>query len=102
MASAAVTSKGQITIPAKVREDLGLKAGSRVSFIKGENGEYILKPKDGLVQPKATLVLKPKTGKTGSIMDMEGCIHWTGKPVTIEEMNETIAKGWAGLLTIED
>jgi hypothetical protein len=35
-------------------------------------------------------------------MDMLGCIQWTGKPVTIEEMNETIAKGWAGLLTFED
>ena len=40
MATAAVTSKGQITIPAEVREDLGLKAGDRVSFIKGEKGEY--------------------------------------------------------------
>jgi hypothetical protein len=29
-------------------------------------------------------------------------LHWTGKPVTIEEMNETIAKGWAGQLTFED
>ncbi|HME58036.1 MAG TPA: AbrB/MazE/SpoVT family DNA-binding domain-containing protein [Terracidiphilus sp.] len=84
MCTASVNSKGQITIPAEVREDLGLKAGDRVSFIKGENGEYILKP------------------KTGSIMDLEGCVHWTGKPVTIEEMNETIAKGWSGQLTFED
>jgi len=35
-------------------------------------------------------------------MDLLGYIHWTGKPVTIEEMNETIAKGWAGQLTFED
>ena len=35
-------------------------------------------------------------------MDLKGCVHWTGKPVTIEEMNETISKGWAGLLTFED
>lgn len=84
MATAAVTSKGQITIPIEVRQDLGLKAGDRVSFIKGETGDYVLKV------------------KTGSIMDMEGCVPWTGRPVTIEEMNETIAKGWAGLLTFED
>jgi AbrB family looped-hinge helix DNA binding protein len=84
MCTASVNSKGQITIPAKVRKDLGLKAGDLVWFIKGERGEYILKH------------------KTGSIMDMLGCIQWTGKPVTIEEMNETIAKGWAGLLTFED
>ncbi len=84
MATAAVTSKGQITIPLEVRKKLGIKPGDRVRFIEGENGEFVLKP------------------KTGSIMDLEGCVHWTGKPVTIEEMNETIAKGWAGLLTFED
>jgi AbrB family looped-hinge helix DNA binding protein len=84
MATAAVTSKGQITIPLEVRKKLGIKPGDRVRFIEGENGEYILKP------------------KTGSIMDMEGCVHWTGKPVSIKEMNETIAKGWAGQLTFED
>jgi AbrB family looped-hinge helix DNA binding protein len=84
MATAAITSKGQITIPAEVRKDLGLKTGDRVSFIKGENGEYTLKP------------------KTGSIMELRGIVKWTGKPVTIEEMNETIAQGWAGELTFED
>ena len=84
MATAAVTSKGQITIPLEVRKKLGLKPGDRVRFIEGENGEFVIKP------------------KTGSIMDMEGIVHLTGKPVTIEEMNETIAKGWAGQLTLED
>jgi AbrB family looped-hinge helix DNA binding protein len=84
MATAAVTSKGQITIPLEVRKKLGLKPGDRVRFIEGKHGEYILKP------------------KTGSIMDLKGFVHWTGKPVSIKEMNETIAKGWAGQLTFED
>jgi AbrB family looped-hinge helix DNA binding protein len=84
MATAAVTSKGQITIPAEVREDLGLKAGDRVLFIKGEKGEYILKT------------------KSGSIEDVRGMWRWTGTPATIEEINEVIAKGWAGQLTFED
>ena len=84
MATASVTSKGQITIPIKVRERLGLKPGDRVSFIEGENGEFVLK------------------AKTGSIMDLKGFARWTGKPVSVEEMNEAIAKGWAGLLTFED
>lgn len=84
MATAALTSKGQITIPIEVRKELGLKAGDRVAFIKGENGEFILRP------------------KKGSIMDMAGILQWKGEPVTIEEMNETIAKGWAGELTFED
>jgi antitoxin PrlF len=74
MATAALTSKGQITIPIRVREDLGLKTGDRVSFIKGENGEYILK------------------AKTGSIMDLEGIFKWTGPPITIEEMDEAVGQ----------
>lgn len=78
MSTAAVTSKGQITIPAEVRKKLGLKPGDRVRFIEGERGEYILRP------------------KTGSILDLKGFLKWTGKPVTIEEMNETIVQGWAG------
>jgi len=84
MATAAVTSKGQITIPIEVRRKLGLKPGDRVRFVEGENGEFILRP------------------RTGSIMDLKGCVNWTGKPVTIEEMNETIAQGWAGELTFEE
>jgi AbrB family looped-hinge helix DNA binding protein len=80
MTTAAVTSKGQITIPAEVRKKLGLKPGDRVRFIEGENGEYIFRP------------------KTGSIMTLKGFLQWTGKPATIEEMNETIAQGWAGEL----
>lgn len=80
MATAAVTSKGQITIPVEVRKRLGLKPGDRVRFIEGENGEYILRP------------------KSGSILDLKGCVRWTAKPVSIEEMNETIAEGWSGRL----
>jgi AbrB family looped-hinge helix DNA binding protein len=84
MATAAVTSKGQITIPLEVRKKLGIKPGDRIRFVEGENGEYILRP------------------KTGSIMDLKGFAKWTGKPVTIEEMNETIAQGWAGELRFDD
>jgi AbrB family looped-hinge helix DNA binding protein len=84
MATAAVTSKGQITIPLEVRKKLGLKPGDRVLFVQGENGEFIFKP------------------KTGSIMDLYGIGKWDGPPVTIGEMNETISKGWAGELEFED
>jgi AbrB family looped-hinge helix DNA binding protein len=84
MPTAAVTSKGRISIPPEVRKKLGIKPGDRVRFNEGEHGQCILKQ------------------KTSSIMDLKGFVKWKGKPVTIEEMNETIAKGWAGLLTFED
>lgn len=73
MASAALTSKGQITIPIEVRQELGLKAGDRIEFVKGEEGKFFIQP------------------KKGSIMNLRGIIKWTGKSVTIEEMNEAIA-----------
>ena len=84
MSTAVVSSKWQITIPAGVRKKLGLKPGDLVRFYENESGEVVFRP------------------KTGSIMDLQGCVKWTGKPVTIEEMNETIRKGWAGELKYED
>jgi len=83
MISSKITSKGRITIPVEVRKKLGLKPGTRVWFIENENGEYTLKV------------------KTGSIMNLRGIFKWTGKPVSIEEMNEAIAQCGAGLLTDE-
>ncbi len=44
MEEATVTSKGQITIPKPVRDQLHLEAGSKVLFLLEEN-EVILKPK---------------------------------------------------------
>lgn len=34
-----VTSKGQITLPAGIREKMNLKAGQRVSITQGDNGK---------------------------------------------------------------
>lgn len=39
-----VTSKGQVTIPKKVREQLGIEAGSVVAFELTEGGEVVLRP----------------------------------------------------------
>ena len=72
MHTATVTSKGQITIPAQVRKALGLKPGVRIDFYEIEDGEYALRP------------------KTGSIMEMRGCLAHAGPPITIEEMNQAI------------
>jgi AbrB family looped-hinge helix DNA binding protein len=72
MPSATMTSKGQITIPIKVRKALGLKPGVRIHFYEVADGEYAFRP------------------KTGSIMEMEGCIPKPDHPISIEEMNRAI------------
>ncbi len=42
MATATLTSKGQITIPAIVRTSLGVEAGDRVEFVEVEPGRFEL------------------------------------------------------------
>lgn len=39
-----LTSKGQVTIPKKIRDYLGLHPGSAVSFDLGPGGEVIVRP----------------------------------------------------------
>ena|SRR5580658_10198396 len=72
MPTATLTSKGQITIPIEVRKALGLKPGARIDFYEIEDGEYALR------------------AKSGSIMDMRGCLAYAGPTITIEEMNQDI------------
>ena len=72
MSTATMTSKGQITIPIKVRKALGLKPGVRIDFYEVEDGEYAFRP------------------KTGSIMEMRGCLPKPDHPISIEEMNQAI------------
>lgn len=40
MATATLTSKGQITMPQAVRQTLGLQTGDRVAFVADEAGGY--------------------------------------------------------------
>jgi antitoxin PrlF len=80
MTTGTITTKGQITIPKEVRDRLRLKAGTRVSFVFG---------------PKDTVTLRPV--KT-DIRFLKGMIKSPlDRPVTIEEMNDAIARGYAGL-----
>lgn len=38
-----MTSKGQVTVPKKIREYLGLQPGAAVGFVLGPNGEVIVR-----------------------------------------------------------
>lgn len=77
MPAAKVTSKGQITIPVKVRKALGLKPGDRVDFVEIEKGRFALWP------------------RTASLQDLEGCVPKLDYVPTIEQMNEGIAEAVA-------
>lgn len=72
-----VTSKGQITIPADVREALGLRPGSRVDFVSRA---------DGVVELRVA---------NGSVRSLKGFIQAPDRPVTLEEMDKAIAEGAA-------
>jgi len=76
MASATVTSKGQVTIPAEVRARLGLRPGSRLTFVPTDGGYEI-------------------HSQTASIKDLKGAVAPPLQPVSIEEMNEAIAEAAA-------
>jgi antitoxin PrlF len=73
MASAVVTSKGQITIPVEIRKALKIKPGTRIVFYETSPGSY------GMI------------AKTGSIRDLEGILPKLDYVPTIEEMNQAIA-----------
>lgn len=79
MSTATVTSKGQVTIPKDVRDALNLKQGTRLLFVLQRDGTVLIRP------------------QTIDLRDLIGILKTT-KHVTVEEMNETIERGWAGEL----
>ena len=75
MAIATVTSKGQITIPSRVRQALGLETGDRVEFVEQEKGQFAI------------------VAATRSIRELKGFLpRKRSKAVSVEEMNAVIAR----------
>ena len=79
MPTSTLTSKGQITLPKQVREQLRLHSGSRIDFV---------------IEPSGRVILKPLNSDFRLLKGIVRTRH--KRPVTIEEMNESIAKGFAG------
>ena len=79
MTIATVTSKGQITIPARVRAAMGIDAGDRVEFVELDEGQFTLVP------------------ATRSVQELKGLFQGKrGRPVSIKEMKAAIARRASG------
>lgn len=50
-----VTSKGQVTIPKRVREQLGIRAGSEIEFRLREDGQVVLLKAGRPAKPKPSI-----------------------------------------------
>jgi antitoxin PrlF len=73
MTTATVTSKGQITIPANVRQSLNVDSGDRVEFVQVEPGQFLF------------------IAATRSVTELKGMFGKAKRVVSIEDMNRTIA-----------
>lgn len=50
-----VTRKYQVTLPREVREDMGVKIGDEVIFVKKRDGSYRIMTKDELIEESCEL-----------------------------------------------
>ena len=71
-ASAKITSKGQITLPASLRKELGLKPGDRVDFVPNAKGGYELQ------------------GNRKTLADLRGIIRYDGPSLSNDEIVEMV------------
>ena len=74
MPPSTLTSKGQVTIPKQIRDALRIDAGDRVSFVMREDGVVEMRP------------------ETVDLRQLYGTLTCRGKPVTVEQMNDGIAR----------
>ncbi len=77
MKTSRVTTKGQITIPAVVRKQLGIHQGDRVGFVY-ENGKVVIMPVIKDIEAAFGLVT---AGQSVSLQDMEAAIQRRGGAV---------------------
>ena len=74
MARTTLTSKGQITLPKEIREQLGLKAGVKFDCYVDRDGYVVLVP------------------LTVKLEDLIGILPYRGPPKTVEEINQAIVQ----------
>ncbi|MYA17124.1 MAG: AbrB/MazE/SpoVT family DNA-binding domain-containing protein [Gammaproteobacteria bacterium] len=74
---ATITAKGQVTVPKPIRDRLKLKPGDRVDFVLDSGDEVRVVP------------------VTASVRQLKGMVPKPRKPVTLEQMDDAIAKAYA-------
>ncbi len=80
-AFATMTSKGQLTIPKQVRDELGLKTGTRFHVtVRGR--EVIVRPKNGKLADLAGMLGRPPGGRSLTVEEMD------------EAVGEAVAEDW--------
>jgi AbrB family looped-hinge helix DNA binding protein len=75
MATATLTSKGQVTLPREVRANLGVAAGDRLDFVRMDDGNYAIVP------------------AAHSIRSLKGILPRAPKPVSLDDMDAAIRAG---------
>lgn len=70
---ATITSKGQVTVPKRIRDSLHLKPGDKLNFLLDDDGALRVAP-----------VKSPVTA-------LKGMLPKPSAPVTLEQMDEAIA-----------
>lgn len=82
MTTLTVTAKGQVTLKKELLQHLGVTPGQKIEVEAMPGGELSVRAQQ----------------RTGKWEDLLGLLEdKSAKVVTIEEMNEAIRKGWAGL-----
>ena len=68
-----MTSKGQLTIPKDVRDELGIAPGTRF-FVTVRNGQVVALPKNRRIADLAGILGKPPKGAGATLDDLDEAI----------------------------
>ena len=78
MSIGTMTSKGQITVPKDVREALALTPGTKVSFTRNAEGDFVLSTS------------RPRLSK------LAGRLRYSDPAISLADMDDAIAEGAVG------
>ncbi len=76
MTEATLTSKGQITIPKRIRDAMGLSAGDRVDFVDAEKGVLMVPAKRDLMALRG--MFRGRRSKPATIAQINDAIEELG------------------------